>query len=294
MSYKYKSILKSFEYSKESYQIISDFLLSGNITNPNILLNVTKITAKLKPTMKPKHWFELKSSIIFIKSLIKIKLKSDDKKLKVAFKKWLKLEKKSEGGNSALTQNSDLIDVLEKLNNKQLLKLAKTIGLISVKKGNLKGSENGKSVQGTWIHKDLAIKYAEWLDPEFSIWVSQKINELINNGVAWNEIRKTTKMDYKPLIIAIEKYIMPKYSTMDENTIKGKIANYINLRVMGQKAKDIREAKEIKENELTRDYFENLELSQIEKVQVFAEILITQLDIYDFQTLSDKIEKYKL
>jgi len=29
MTYKYKSVLKSFQYSKENYKIISDFLLSG-------------------------------------------------------------------------------------------------------------------------------------------------------------------------------------------------------------------------------------------------------------------------
>jgi len=49
-----------------------------------------------------------------------------------------------------------------------LLKLVKLIGLVSVKKGNRKGSKNGQSLQGTWIHRDLAIEYARWLDPEFS------------------------------------------------------------------------------------------------------------------------------
>jgi len=44
MAYKYDSALKHFTYSKESYKIISDFLLSGEKSNPNILLNVTKIS----------------------------------------------------------------------------------------------------------------------------------------------------------------------------------------------------------------------------------------------------------
>jgi len=116
---------------------------------------------------------------------------------------------------------------------------------------------------------------------------------LINDGVSWNEIRDTTKMDYKPLILAIEKYIMPLHPIMDENIIKGQIANYINLKVMGQKAKEIRANKKIKENELTRDYFKELELQRVEKVQIFAEMLISQFDIYDFKTLEEKISKFK-
>jgi len=131
------------------------------------------------------------------------------------------------------------LTLIKKKDDNKLIKLLKEIEMISVKKGNLKGSDNGKSVQGTWIHKDLAIEYARWLDINFSIWISQKIFELVNDGVSWNEIRATTKMDYKPLILAIEKYVMPKYPKMDENIIKGQIANYINLRVMGQKAKEI-------------------------------------------------------
>jgi len=287
MAYKYNSALKHFTYSKESYQVISDFLLSGDITNPDILLNVTKITSEFKPNLKPKHWFELSSTVNFVKALIKIKIQDNDKKLKLAFKKWLK----TEGGNTALGKNADFITVLEKLNHKQLFKLAKEIGLVSVKRGG--ANLNGEAVQGTWIHKDLAIEYARWLDINFSIWISQKILKLVSDGVAWNEIRATTKMDYKPLILAIEKYIMPKYPNMDENIIKGQIANYINLRVMGQKAKEIRAEKKIEDDELTRDYFKKLQLKQIEEVQVFAKTLIVQLDIYDFKTLEDKISKYK-
>jgi len=292
MAYKYDSALKHFTYSKERYKIISDFLLSGDITNPNIMLNVTKISKEFGKI--PKNWFVLPTTTSFVKALIQVKLEDGDKKLKKAFFKFLNNENiMSDSIISTITQNTDLIVVLNNLNYKQLQKLMKEIGLISVKRGNLKGSKNGKSIQGTWLHKDLAVKYAEWLDPKFSIWISQKIFELVNDGVSWNEIRATTKMDYKPLIIAIEKYVMPKYSSLDENIVKGKIANYINLRVIGQKAKDIRTEKGIEPHELTRDFFTKPELNQIEQVQIYTEILISQLDIYDFKTLEQKICKYK-
>jgi hypothetical protein len=283
--YKYESILKTFQYSKESYQIISDFLLSGDITNPDILLNVTKISKEFGK--RPNDWFALPTTISFVKALIQVKIEAEDKKFLRAFKKFLKNEKAitRKSGNG---KNIDFIDTLEILDNKQLQKLMKEIGMIVVKRGG-----NNRELTGTWINRDLAVEYARWLDPKFSIWISQKILELVNDGVSWNEIRKQTKIDYKPLTDAIEKYIKPLYPKMDDNIIYGQIANFINLRVKNQKAKEIRNELKIKDHELTRDYFEKLELEQIEKVQIFAEILISQFKIFDFKTLKEMILKYE-
>jgi len=271
MAYKYNSALKTFEYSKKSYKIISDFLLSGDITNPDILLNVTKISKEFGKI--PKDWLRSASAISFIKTLIQIKLESKNKKLLRAFTSFIKNEKLTVRRKSPNGQYVEYIDILENLNQAQLVRLMKIIGLLIIKQGGK--NRQGEAIQGTWIHKDLAVEYARWLGINFSIWISQKILKLISDGVAWNEIRATTKMDYKPLILAIEKYIMPKYPNM------------------GQKAKEIRAEKQIEDDELTRDYFKKLQLKQIEEVQVFAKTLIVQLDIYDFKTLEDKISKYK-
>ena len=35
---------------------------------------------------------------------------------------------------------------------------------------------------GTWLHQKLAIRFAQWLSPEFSIWVDKKIEEILSNG----------------------------------------------------------------------------------------------------------------
>jgi hypothetical protein len=228
MAYKYESILKSFEYSKESYQIISDFLLSGNITNPDILLNVTKVSKEFGKF--PKDWIRMPSTISFVKALIQIKLENEEKHLFKAFKKFLKNEKIAIGRKSPNGEKHQLIDTLTELDYKQLQRLMKEIGMIVVKKGG-----NDKSLTGTWINRDLSVKYAEWLDPKFSIWISQKILELVNDGVSWNEIRAITKKDYKPLTDAIEKHMRPIYPKMKNEFLYGRVANFINLRVMEQK-----------------------------------------------------------
>jgi len=291
MTYKYDSILKSFQYSKENYNIISDFLLSGDKENPNILLNVTKVSKEFNT--RPSEWLRLPSTMKFVKALIKIKLKYNNKKLNKIVEKFIKDEVLSDVGKSHITQNDYLVVIVKKLEYKELLKLMKNIGLVSIKKGNKKSSKNGEALQGTWIHKDLAIEYARWLDPEFSIWVSQKIQELVSDGVAWNKIRQTTRIDYKPLTDAIEKNIITKYPNMDENIVYGQIANYINIKVIGQKAREIREEKGIEASQLTRDFFTKDELSRIEKLQIFTEILISQFEIYSFKKLEKRIHLYR-
>ena len=50
---------------------------------------------------------------------------------------------------------------------------------------------NSQSVQtvngdngGTWFHQKIAIRFAQWLSPEFAIWVDEKIEELLTTGRA--------------------------------------------------------------------------------------------------------------
>lgn len=49
-----------------------------------------------------------------------------------------------------------------------------------------RGTEQGKSRGGgcTWMHRLVAIEFARWLSPIFSIWCNMKIDEIINNGFA--------------------------------------------------------------------------------------------------------------
>lgn len=44
----------------------------------------------------------------------------------------------------------------------------------------IKGGTN----QGTWMHEDVAIEFARWLNPMFAIWCNDRIKELARDGVA--------------------------------------------------------------------------------------------------------------
>ena len=48
------------------------------------------------------------------------------------------------------------------------------------------GSHNGIR-GGTWFHRLVAIRYAQWLDPRFAVWVDMKIDEIISQGYAFRD-----------------------------------------------------------------------------------------------------------
>jgi len=48
----------------------------------------------------------------------------------------------------------------------------------------IKGKFKDGRPQGTWMHKTLALRFAQWLDVRFAIWVDEKIEELLKQGYA--------------------------------------------------------------------------------------------------------------
>lgn len=69
-------------------------------------------------------------------------------------------------------QSQDYIDALSEVRNITSADLVRVI-----KGGN-------PSAQGTWMHEDVALEFARWLNPAFAIWCNDRIKELLTTGVA--------------------------------------------------------------------------------------------------------------
>lgn len=67
-------------------------------------------------------------------------------------------------------QSKDLINSLSAVRHISLT------DLVSVSQGGTN--------QGTWMHEDVALMFAQWLSPEFYIWCNDRIKELARDGVA--------------------------------------------------------------------------------------------------------------
>lgn len=53
--------------------------------------------------------------------------------------------------------------------------------LIEIKKGG------NKDEQGTWVHEDIAIELAGWINPKFRLWVNRIAKKLIRDKVVYLE-----------------------------------------------------------------------------------------------------------
>lgn len=51
-----------------------------------------------------------------------------------------------------------------------------TTELVIIKQG-------GNGEQGTWMHEDVALEFARWLNPTFGIWCNDRVKELLTHGI---------------------------------------------------------------------------------------------------------------
>ena len=51
----------------------------------------------------------------------------------------------------------------------------------------VKGNYSTGIKQGTWMHRKVAIAFAMWLSPVFYSWCLGKLDEIINNGIAFRD-----------------------------------------------------------------------------------------------------------
>ena len=73
----------------------------------------------------------------------------------------------------------DFIDALSKVRNLDAADLQRVV--------------NGGKDCGTWFHEDVALEYARWLSPKFTIWYNDHIKELLRTG----STSISTPMDYE-------------------------------------------------------------------------------------------------
>lgn len=64
----------------------------------------------------------------------------------------------------------------ELINRLSAVRQISLTGLVSVNQGGTN--------QGTWMHEDVALMFAQWLSPDFYIWCNDRIKELARDGVA--------------------------------------------------------------------------------------------------------------
>ena len=61
----------------------------------------------------------------------------------------------------------------------------------------------GGKMQGTWMHEDVALEFARWLNPSFAIWCNDRIKELLKYGMTATQPTLETMVNNPDLVIGL-------------------------------------------------------------------------------------------
>ena len=96
---------------------------------------------------QPYDWFRLPSTIEFLKAFIM----------------------DYEG-----TRSEKISERYAKISERNISEILSLYGLVFIQQGG--------NMQGTWMYDEIAIEFARWLSPDFSIWCNKRIKEILKGG----------------------------------------------------------------------------------------------------------------
>lgn len=105
--------------------------------------------------------------------------------------------------------------------------------LIQVVKG-------GNGSQGTWMHEDVALEFARWLNPAFAIWCNRHIKELLQHGMTATTKTLEDMINNPDLIIGLATQI--KQERAENERLR--IENEKNIKIAIEKTKQLDESME--------------------------------------------------
>jgi hypothetical protein len=100
----------------------------------------------------------------------------------------------------------------------------------------------------TFAHKDIALKFASWLSPEFELYIIKdyqrlKTDESSRLSLNWNLNRELSKLNYRIHTDAIKAHIMPQLLSPQQIAFTyANEADVLNVALFGKTAKEWREA----------------------------------------------------
>lgn len=93
-------------------------------------------------------------------------------------------------------QNQSTVEFINALTEVRKSTSADFQAVIVVKGGN-------PDAQGTWMHEDVALEFARWLSPAFSIWCNDRIKELMKYGMTATQPTLEQMVDNPDLVIEL-------------------------------------------------------------------------------------------
>ena len=130
---------------------------------------------------------------------------------------------------------------------------------------------------GTYAHKDIAFKFANWVSVEFELYLIKEVQRLKNEekkNEGWSAKRELARINYHIHTNAISRNLVPPKLTRNQiNYIYANEADVLNMALFGMTAKEWREQNpELHGN--IRDYAQTKQLICLSNLENINSVLI--------------------
>ena len=131
---------------------------------------------------------------------------------------------------------------------------------------------------GTFAHKDIALKFAAWLSPEFELYIIKDYQRLKSDensrlSLHWNLRREISKINYRIHTDAIQVYLAGELTGEQLSFKYASEADLLNVALFNRTAKQWKEANRSRKGNI-RDYASLNELLVLANMESYNAILI--------------------
>ena len=134
---------------------------------------------------------------------------------------------------------------------------------------------------GTFAHKDIAFKFANWISIEFELYIAKEFQRLKEDeqqakSLEWNLQRTLSKINYRIHTDAIKEHIIPNIVTKEQISYTyAEEADLLNVALFGKTAKQWRDANHDTKGNI-RDYATLEQLVVLSNMESINALLIRQ------------------
>ena len=156
---------------------------------------------------------------------------------------------------------------------------------------------------GTYAHRDIALEFGMWINPEFKIYLIKEFQRLKaeeQKQLGWSAKRELAKMNYRIHTDAIKQNLIPpKLNSRKASLIYADEADVLNVAMFGMTAQEWRESNPDKKGKI-RDYASINELICLANMENLNSVMIgeqtpqserlkklNQIAIHQMQILED-------
>jgi len=143
----------------------------------------------------------------------------------------------------------------------------------------------GKYHSGTWIHKNLFLKFITILDVNLEIAMHDMVMDIIKHSKVLKVDRADTKHLFKDLTKTIKDIYIPKQSENGQKFAYSTLANLVNKKAIGMNRKQYCKLNKLDDKLPIRDTFPEDALQSIKNCEVDLNGLIKYAKITDYEVL---------